>query len=249
MPRVLAEVKRIRQVSPASPIVLMGNCAGTHVVLLAAQQMPPGYVDRIFLMASAVSSCYDLRPALRASKLGVDAFYSSDDSLLQFYETEYGTVDGHRTTTAGTTGFIIPPYLARDPIFCNFRQADASQIGWIGGHYAVTGPIFMRCNVIHMIPAGAVLVVPPSLPPGGPLPPPGGPIPPPGPGPVPPPGPPPGFPPPGPPPGFPPPPYTPPAPPGPGGPVPAATSAGAASAIRNARSAASRSDSAASAAA
>jgi hypothetical protein len=191
--KLLLEVKRVHDCNPGSPVVLMGYCAGAQVVLMAAEQMPPGYVDRIFLFAPAVSSCYDIRPAIRASKQGMDVLYNSDDTVLEFYEEQYGTTDGMNTTTAGTTGFKLPrtaPY-CKDPIFCLLRQIDASNLNALGGHYATITSYFLQRNVLPYIPCGSLVQVipqtpppPPGVPPGPPygppptVPPPGPPAPP-----------------------------------------------------------------------
>jgi hypothetical protein len=190
--RLILEVKRVHDCNPGSPVVLMGYCAGAQIVLMAAEQMPPCYVDRIFLMSPAVSSCYDIRPALRASKQGMDVLYNSDDTVLEFYESEYGTTDGLRTTTAGTTGFLLPKTapVCKDPIFCNLRQVDGSNLNALGGHYGTITSWFLQRNVVPYIPAGQLVQiipqtppppgVPPGVPPGPPAPPYGPTVPPPG---------------------------------------------------------------------
>jgi pimeloyl-ACP methyl ester carboxylesterase len=164
--RMVQEVKRIHQCFPNSAIVLMGYSAGAHVVLLAAEQLPPGCVDRIILQSPAVSSCYDIRTALRVSRLPVEVFYNTDDTVLDSYQTQVGTADGYRMTTAGTTGFLLARSpLAKDPIFCGLRQVDVSLMGAPGGHYATIGQYFMQRNVLPVIPCGQVI---PGIPQGPP---------------------------------------------------------------------------------
>jgi hypothetical protein len=172
--RMVQEVKRIHECYPNSPIVLMGFCAGSHVVLLAAQQLPPNCVDKILLMAPAVSSCYDIRPALNASKLGIDVFYNIDDECLEWYELEYGPVDlcGCRGKTAGTTGFLIAKSpLGRDPIFCKLHQYNAQNLNPQGSHYGTINPLFLQRNVLSLIPCGPTVPFVPAGPPDVPAPP------------------------------------------------------------------------------
>src|SRR6516165_9164254 len=67
---------------PKSKIYLIGHSAGTHIVLLAAGKMPPNTIERVVVLAPSVSTCFDLRPALRASRNGIDCYYSFDDALV-----------------------------------------------------------------------------------------------------------------------------------------------------------------------
>ena len=67
-------VLRCREEAPNRPIYLVGHSAGCGVVLTAAENLPPGSVERIVLLAPAVSIKHDLRPALACSCRGVDVF-------------------------------------------------------------------------------------------------------------------------------------------------------------------------------
>ena len=185
------EVLKIKQCYPNSAIVLVGYCAGARVVLMAAEQLPPASVDRIFLLAPSVSCCYDPRVALRASRCGMDVYYSADDNVLENKQAELGSADGLRTCLAGLVGFNIVRAKIPDPILAGLRQTDLALCGVGGGHYASVTTYFLKRHVVPMIPCAPVggpaplPVPPPSLPyppPGGPyVPPPGGPLPPPGP--------------------------------------------------------------------
>jgi pimeloyl-ACP methyl ester carboxylesterase len=210
------EVLQIRRSNPNIPITLIGFCAGGRVVLAAAEQLPPGAVDRIILLAPAVSSFYDIRPALRASRLGIDVFYVPEDSYLERLEQDIGTAEGKKGVTAGRVGFCLAKRPG-DPI-----QAAVRQFLVVGGHYTPLHVNFLAQRVLPLVPTvatpGGIITPTPVLPPGGPAyPPPGGPAysPPPLPGSLPPPGaqsypvpPPPG------------PAYAPPPPPAPGGVLP-----------------------------
>jgi len=183
------EVRQLRSAFPNSPIVLMGYDAGTRVVLAAAEQLPPAYVDRIILMSPSVSSFYDVRPAIRAARCGVDVFFNPSDNVLEQKEAELGPCDGARTRAAGLTSFLIAnkykSSLAGDPILSNLRQYDISDS--LGGHYAALRTPLLQQRVIPLLVSGCgscqtlpppAPPVPPPAPPGCPTPGPQGPPPP-----------------------------------------------------------------------
>ena len=73
------QVLLCRQEAPEQPIFLMGHSAGCGLVLVAAESLPPNTLERIVLLAPAVSAKHDLRPALRSSCRGIDVFTSNRD--------------------------------------------------------------------------------------------------------------------------------------------------------------------------
>ena len=77
--RLACRVTALRQASPAAEVYLVGHSAGCAVVLAAAESLPPGGVNRIILLAPSASLDYDLRPALRCARGGIDVFYSDRD--------------------------------------------------------------------------------------------------------------------------------------------------------------------------
>ena len=101
-----ARVAAYRQTCSASRIYLIGHSAGSAVVLIAAEQLPPGSVDRIALLAPSVSSRYDLRPALRCAREGIDVFSSERDvAWLGLGVAIVGTADRRWTAAAGRVSF------------------------------------------------------------------------------------------------------------------------------------------------
>jgi pimeloyl-ACP methyl ester carboxylesterase len=141
----LAErVRLLNAQCPQVPIVLVGYSSGTHVVLEAAGMCPPGSVRRIVLLAAAVSTAYDLAPALRASRCGIDSFFSPWDNVLDFAE-ELGTADGQRTPTAGRVGFRQAPS-------CALRQYQWHEgMGGQGGHVGWTRTRFVRETLLPLL--------------------------------------------------------------------------------------------------
>lgn len=148
-----ASILEERSANPAAPICLVGHSAGAHVVLSAAARLPEGTVERIVLLAPAVSRRYDLRPALRASRRGVDSFYSKTDCTLLAIEAVCLTADGRKALTAGRVGF--EPTYPTDPLYQKLRQYPYApcmkEYGHGGGHYGWTRQPFLRVFVVPLL--------------------------------------------------------------------------------------------------
>ena len=152
--RVAGEIARLTRESPKCRIVLLAHSSGTRVALAAAEACPPQSISRIILLASTVSCGYDLGPALRASRGGIDSFYSQWDTVLSIAEDALGTADGmHDTPSAGRVGFRL-----------RHAKANVRQYAWrdgnpgAGDHYAWTWPSFLGSAVIPMIHSEIVAV-------------------------------------------------------------------------------------------
>jgi pimeloyl-ACP methyl ester carboxylesterase len=103
--RVLEELAR----HPDRPIYLIGHSAGAALILAAAEKLPPASIERMILLAPAVSPSYDLRPALRATRHELVAFTSTYDRLcLDWCTSLFGTVDRVYGPAAGLDGFREP---------------------------------------------------------------------------------------------------------------------------------------------
>src|SRR5262249_53974398 len=101
-----ARVLAYRQACPGRRVYLVGHSAGCAGVLAAAEALPPESVDRIVLLAPSVCVSYDLRPALRAARGGIDAFESADDTVvLGLGMRVVGTAEGECRAAAGQCGF------------------------------------------------------------------------------------------------------------------------------------------------
>lgn len=113
--RLSAVVRAERLRQPERPIYLVGHSAGAGIVLAAAEQLPPASIERIILMAAAVSPTYDLRPALRATRRELVCFHSTYDRFcLDFCTSLFGTVDRIYGPAAGLDGFQAPANLDED---------------------------------------------------------------------------------------------------------------------------------------
>lgn len=147
-----------RQEAPDRPIFLMGHSAGCGVVLIAAESLPPNTVERIVLLAPAVSAKHDLRPALRSSCQGIDAFISNRDwACLGLGTLLLGTTDRYRMSgAAGKIGFkpiLICPEDAA--LYAKLRQypwnPSLACMGHDGGHYGSYQPAFLRAWVFPLL--------------------------------------------------------------------------------------------------
>lgn len=146
-----------RQHCPTGCIYLVGHSAGSGVILAAADELPPDTVDGIVLLAPSVSADYDLRPALRASRNGIDVFYSSRDVLqLGVAVSILGTADRRWTAAAGRVGFR--PWMCQPSeavLFAKLRQHPwNSCVAWTGnrgGHYDVHHEEFLRAYVLPLL--------------------------------------------------------------------------------------------------
>jgi pimeloyl-ACP methyl ester carboxylesterase len=160
-----ARVLAYRMEHPADRIVLVGHSAGAAVVLAAAECLPPGSVDRIVLLAPAVSAGYDLGAAFAASREGVDSFNSPRDGVLATYVMAFGTADRKWRPSAGWVGFRSP---ADDTMTAMLRQhtwrpSDVTR-GYFGGHYGPTTKWFLRESVLPLVAPAGVAVVAPGVP-------------------------------------------------------------------------------------
>lgn len=151
---LVARVRRVKEEEPQRPIYLIGKSGGAGLVLAAAEQLPPATLERIILLSAAVSPQHDLRPALRASVLGIVSFYSPLDKLILGWGTkEFGTEDRYYGPSAGLNGFVLPPHLDEDgrELYEHLIQVPwhVSMIleGYVGNHLGTSMPTFLGAEV------------------------------------------------------------------------------------------------------
>jgi pimeloyl-ACP methyl ester carboxylesterase len=143
-----------RQSCPGGAIFLVAHSAGSAVVLTAAEALPPDSIDGIVLLAPSVSADYDLRPALRSTRRGIDVFCSERDVFfLGFGVSVVGTADRHWSAAAGRVGFrpvIATPEDAA--LYTRLRQHPWHPcVAWTGnpgGHYSCHSPGYLRAYVL-----------------------------------------------------------------------------------------------------
>jgi hypothetical protein len=144
-----------RQACPAGKVYLVSHSSGAAIVLAAAQQLPPGCVDRVILLAPALSPNCDLTPVLRCSRLGVDSFHSDND-LVSRVLTVVGNADGHFCVAAGCAGFRFSTEASADPgLYANLHQHpwdwEMRKVGHYGGHFGCTRSGFMRTYLLPLL--------------------------------------------------------------------------------------------------
>jgi pimeloyl-ACP methyl ester carboxylesterase len=151
----------IRRDAPSARILYVGHSAGARVVLAAAEMAGPGSVDRIVLMNASVSTCYDLHNALRASRFGIDSFYTMDDGCLETAEERHALSDGVRGRAAGRVGFRCPSDPREAELYRQLRQhpfTDDMHGG--GGHCTFISRHTMKRVIVPMLastPQGCVI--------------------------------------------------------------------------------------------
>jgi pimeloyl-ACP methyl ester carboxylesterase len=152
-------VANYRHAFPDRRIYLVGHSAGCHVILAAAAYLPANSVDHIVLLAPSVSACYDLRPALRCARGGIDSYFSREDNVLITATGWYGTADGHTGAIAGLVGFACPHPASSDAgLYAKLRQfgwdRSVARTGYLGGHYGATRSAFLASYVLPRMMAG-----------------------------------------------------------------------------------------------
>ena len=132
----------LRRLRAASHVSLAAHSAGAMVVLLAAARLPADSLDRVILLNPAVSVDFDVRPALRAAKYGVENFYSRGDRVgLGPAILLMGTADDpFATQAAGRYGFRQHPW---DP--------SQRESGHDGGHYGAYAAGNLRARVFPLL--------------------------------------------------------------------------------------------------
>ena len=155
--RLAAAVTAYRQAYPGRKVYLIGHSAGCAVVLAAAERLPAGSVDRLILLAPSVCVSYDLRPALRTVRCGIDVFYSNEDSVVLGLGTRIvGTADHLCRTAAGQYGFRpVCDCPADASLYGKLRQHPWDPVvawsGHGGGHYGSNQAGFLRAYVLPLL--------------------------------------------------------------------------------------------------
>lgn len=151
----LAEQVRQEQIRhPDRPIYLIGHSAGAAIILTAAEKLPPASIERMILLAAAVSPTYDLRPALRATRRELVAFSSTYDRVcLDWCTSWFGTADRVYGAAAGLDGFREPDDLDAEgrELYRRLVQVhwrlDMIWQGTDGGHNGACMPIFLAHRI------------------------------------------------------------------------------------------------------
>ncbi len=155
--RLAAAILDRKKREPGRRVVLVSHSAGCAVALAAGDCLPPEAIDRSILLAPSVSTGYDLRPSLWASKEGMDVFCSRKDWVaLGFVIRVVGTTDTRSGTAAGRFGFQPRGEAAGDPVVSaklrqHFWSAEQAWTGHTGGHHGMHTPAFLHAYLFPLI--------------------------------------------------------------------------------------------------
>ena len=142
---------------PEQPVYLVGKSTGAMIVLMAAEKLPIASLERIILLSPAVSPGYDLRPALRTTRLEIVSFHSPlDIPVLNWGTSIVGTADRYYSPGAGLHGFTVPDIKAADNLdYQRLKQIEWSPskawYGHLGGHMGNGMPLFILYEVMPFL--------------------------------------------------------------------------------------------------
>ena len=156
--RLAQRVNEYRRVFPMGDVYLIAHSAGCAVALAAGDVLPPDSLRRIVLLAPSISADYDVRPALRSARDGIDVFFSSRDVFyLGFGAAITGTADRRwLSPAAGRTGFRQKAERCEDTaLYQKLRQHPwQPSVEWTGnrgGHYDGFKPAYLRSYVLPLL--------------------------------------------------------------------------------------------------
>lgn len=154
---IVDQVQEFQGRRPGAPVFLVGKSGGTGVVARALEALPEESIERVVLLASALSPTYDLTRALRAVRQEMVVFWSPLDVIVLGLGTRiFGTIDRVRSVSAGLVGFRQPP----EADYAKLRQVrwrpEMAPTGNLGGHVGPDNPAFLRKYVIPLLQVGPV---------------------------------------------------------------------------------------------
>jgi pimeloyl-ACP methyl ester carboxylesterase len=162
---VAERITAVRRENPAREIVLIAHSGGTGVAVYALERLPEDvHVDRVILLASALSPEYDLSAALRHVDGAMFSFSSLlDVAVLNVGTTMMGTIDGRRVAAAGCLGFTVPTEADHEQ-YMKLHQFEYSgqwmQWGNTGSHIGAMARPFARA-VLAPLAMGRTVSLPP----------------------------------------------------------------------------------------
>ncbi len=163
---VAETVRSFKAAHPHEPVFLVAKSGGSGVVINALEALEPQTVERVVLLAPALSPQYDLTRALRAVRRELVVFWSPFDIVILGAGTWlFGTIDRVRSVGAGLVGFQVPPVDKRTEVqsdeyekLCQVRwRPPMARTGYFGGHFGPDSPLFLRKYVVPLLRAEALV--------------------------------------------------------------------------------------------
>jgi hypothetical protein len=159
--RSIAEmVKNFKMARPEGLVFLVAKSGGAGVVISALERLEEDAVERVVLLAPALSPKYDLSQALRAVRREMVVFWSPLDVFILGVGTLiFGTIDRVHTAGAGLVGFAKPA-LSGSLETSNCAYSKVRQIRWrpamittgyLGGHFGPDSPLFLKKYVLPLL--------------------------------------------------------------------------------------------------
>ncbi len=159
--RLVAEiVRRYASERPDEPIYMVAKSGGSGVVVKALEQLDHQQVERVVMLAPALSPSYDLSRALEAVRREMVVFWSPLDVIILGAGTHlFGTIDRIKTASAGMVGFRVPGGGRGDENktqqYEKLRQIRwrprMAATGYLGGHLGPDSPLFLRKYVVPLL--------------------------------------------------------------------------------------------------
>ena len=160
--RIAGTIRGFRAEHPGAPVFVVAKSGGAGIAVKALERLDADGVDRVVLLAPALSPSYDLARALRAVKREMVVFTSPLDLVILGAGTRlFGTIDRVRTSGAGLVGFRGPDGsdVERSRQYAKLRQVRWRSrmvgVGHLGGHFGTDLPWFLRKYVIPSLRADA----------------------------------------------------------------------------------------------
>jgi len=153
-------LKCYKATQPDSPVFLVAKSGGSGVGVMALELLDEQTVERVVLLAPAMSPSYDLTSALRAVRREMVVFWSPLDVLVLGAGTRlFGTIDRVWTVGAGLVGFRCPPAQAGDAMpsreHTKLRQVRwhprMVASGYLGGHWGPDSPLFLKKYILPLL--------------------------------------------------------------------------------------------------
>lgn len=105
--RIAARLTELRRQRPDQPLVLLGKSGGGGLAVMAVERLPEDVkIDRLILIATAISQQYDLAKVRAHCKDKVICFYSPVDGIVAWGTLLFGTIDRHNAISVGHSGFV-----------------------------------------------------------------------------------------------------------------------------------------------